>query len=94
MSSLWLQKLVLLEFFRKLSKGLSWDRKVRIVYWSFFAATYVVVQVVTFTECRPFRLYYQVDPDPGTCSRAVVQLLVLGKFLLMLRPHIFRITGD
>jgi hypothetical protein len=43
-----------------------------------FAASYVVVQVVTFTECRPLDLYWRVLPDPGKCSQAQVQLITLG----------------
>ena len=36
-----------------------------ISYTSIFAATYVAVQVVTFTECDPFNHYWIVLPDPG-----------------------------
>lgn len=35
------------------------------VYLAFFFATYVVVQVITFTECNPFDHYWQVLPAPG-----------------------------
>jgi hypothetical protein len=48
-------------------------------YLFVFAASYIVVQVVTFTECRPLHLYWQVNPDPGKCSQAQVQLITLGK---------------
>lgn len=34
-------------------------------YLAFFFATYVVVQVITFTECNPFDHYWQVLPAPG-----------------------------
>lgn len=44
-----------------------------------FAATYIVVQVVTFAECRPLELYWRVLPDPGNCSQAQVQLITLGE---------------
>lgn len=30
-----------------------------------FFATYVATQVTTFSECKPFHLYWQVVPDPG-----------------------------
>jgi hypothetical protein len=36
-----------------------------ISYIGIFAATYVTVQIVTFTECDPFRHYWMVLPDPG-----------------------------
>lgn len=45
-----------------------------------FAISYVVVQVVTFSECRPLNLYWRVLPDPGTCSQAQVQLITLGTY--------------
>lgn len=35
------------------------------LYWGVLGATYIVIQVVTFTDCRPLRLYWQVMPDPG-----------------------------
>lgn len=47
------------------------------IYWAILAATYIVIQVVTFTDCRPLYLYWQVVPDPGTCSEALGQLIVL-----------------
>lgn len=36
-----------------------------IAYIGIFAATYVTVQIVTFTECDPFNHYWIVLPDPG-----------------------------
>jgi len=36
-----------------------------IVYIGIFAATYITVQIVTFTECDPFNHYWIVLPDPG-----------------------------
>jgi len=35
-------------------------------YWVFLGITYVVAQAVTFVECHPVYLYWQVVPDPGT----------------------------
>ncbi|KAA8644967.1 hypothetical protein EYZ11_004499 [Aspergillus tanneri] len=77
-SYLWLQKLVLLDTYRLLIRNLPWERPTLLVYMGLFAATYVTVQVVTFTECDPFNHYWQVLPDPGTCSRAQLQLIVVG----------------
>lgn len=37
-------------------------------YVGAFAATYVAVQTVTFTECDPFNHYWMVLPDPGITS--------------------------
>jgi hypothetical protein len=34
-------------------------------YWAILGITFFVAFVVTFVECHPFRLYWQVVPDPG-----------------------------
>lgn len=67
-SSLWLQKSVLLDTYRRLLKHLSWERITMISYIGIFAATYATVQIVTFTECDPFNHYWMVLPDPGISS--------------------------
>ncbi|KAH8689480.1 hypothetical protein BGW36DRAFT_308633 [Talaromyces proteolyticus] len=77
-SYLWLQKLVLLDTYRRLIRHMSWEKITLWAYGVVFAATYVVVQTVTFTECHPFDRYWIVLPDPGPCCRAQVQLIVLG----------------
>lgn len=77
--SLWLQKLVLLDFYRHLIYHLPWERVTMISFLVIFAASYVIVQVVTFSECRPLSLYWRVLPDPGKCSQAQVQLITLGR---------------
>jgi hypothetical protein len=63
--SLWLQKLVLLDTYRRLHTHLRWEKVTMISYIGIFAATYVSVQIVTFTECDPFKHYWIVLPDPG-----------------------------
>lgn len=70
--SLWLQKLVLLDLYRRLLLDLSYEKYIIRGYMLVFFATYVAVQVITFTECRPFRLYWQVVPDPGMTSRSLL----------------------
>ncbi|KAK1141909.1 hypothetical protein N8T08_008422 [Aspergillus melleus] len=77
-SYLWVQKIVLLDTYRHLIRNLSWERPTLLAYLLIFASTYITVQVVTFTECDPFNHYWQVLPDPGTCSQAQLQLIVLG----------------
>jgi hypothetical protein len=59
---------------------LPWEKITMLSYLFVFAASYVVVQVVTFTECRPLKLYWQVIPNPGKCSQAQVQLITLGTY--------------
>ncbi|WYZ35928.1 hypothetical protein EsH8_X_000575 [Colletotrichum jinshuiense] len=91
-SYLWLQKLVLLDVYRRLLLNLRFEK---ITIWSFsfvFFATYVACQVTTFSECNPFHLYWQVVPDPGSCSKAQMQLVVVGvlnivtDFMLLVLP--------
>jgi hypothetical protein len=65
-SSLWLQKLVLLDTYRRLIHHLPWEKTTLWAYGGVFAATYVTVQTVTFTECQPFDHYWMVVPDPGS----------------------------
>ncbi|KAJ5401009.1 hypothetical protein N7465_011498 [Penicillium sp. CMV-2018d] len=76
-SYLWLQKSVLLDTYRRLLKHLPWEKVTMISYIGVFAATYIIVQIVTFTECDPFNHYWIVMPDPGKCSQAQLQLIVL-----------------
>jgi hypothetical protein len=45
--SLWLQKLVLLDTYRRLIHQLSWEKITMRIYLFIFAATYVTVQIVT-----------------------------------------------
>ncbi|CAP91563.1 Pc13g04940 [Penicillium rubens Wisconsin 54-1255] len=76
--SLWLQKLVLLDTYRRLLTNLRWEKATMISYIGIFAATYIIVQIVTFTECDPFSHYWMVLPDPGICCRAQLQLIVVS----------------
>ncbi|OAA35057.1 hypothetical protein NOR_08149 [Metarhizium rileyi] len=77
-SYLWLQKLVLLDLYRRLLLDLAYEKIIIRGYLIVFLVSFVAVQVITFTECRPFRLYWQVVPDPGPCAQAPIQLLTLG----------------
>jgi hypothetical protein len=75
---IWLQKCVVMILYKRMLAGLPWADKCMKLYWAILAATYVVIQVVTFTDCRPLHLYWQVVPNPGTCSQALGQLIILG----------------
>lgn len=59
-------------------KALIWMDVTMKIYWAILFVTYVVAQVVNFTDCRPLQLYWQVVPDPGVCTEALNQLLILG----------------
>lgn len=68
--SLWLQKLVLLDVYRRLLLNLQHEKIIMISFLIVFFITYVTIQVVTFSECKPFHLYWQVVPDPGKLRRS------------------------
>ncbi|KAK5097634.1 hypothetical protein LTR70_000653 [Exophiala xenobiotica] len=44
--------------------------------WAATGASFVAVVLVTLLECRPLRLYWQVEPDPGSCVKSYAQLLL------------------
>ncbi|KAL8396886.1 hypothetical protein RB594_003834 [Gaeumannomyces avenae] len=83
-SFLWLQKLVLLDFYRRLIKNLWYERMCTWTYLAVLLATYASVQATTLSECRPLRLYWQAEAaavpgGPGgssECARGPVQLFV------------------
>ena len=94
----WLQICLLLLFYSSITRDIHRIRTMRAC-WVLIGVTYVAVVLSTFLECHPFRLYWQIDPNPGQCVRAYVQLfmqglsnIVLDLFLLvisfpMLRMH-------
>jgi hypothetical protein len=50
---------------QRLLQGLQSHTVVRL-YWVILATTFIISLIFTFVECHPFRLYWQVVPDPGT----------------------------
>jgi hypothetical protein len=72
----WLQCVLLLLFYSRLLMHIYWVKTCVRVTWVVMGASYVAVVLTTFLECRPFRLYWQIRPDPGLCARAYVQLFV------------------
>ncbi|KAF5017873.1 hypothetical protein F66182_10168 [Fusarium sp. NRRL 66182] len=77
-SYLWLQKLVLMDVYRRLLLNLRFEHVIIRSYLAVFLGTYIACQVTTFSECDPFHLYWQVVPDPGSCAKAQLQLIVVG----------------
>lgn len=73
----WLQICLLLLFYSSILRDFHWVNTIKIC-WFFIVATYVAVVLSTFLECRPFRLYWQIEPNPGQCVRAYVQLFMQG----------------
>lgn len=63
--SSWLQKCVVMCILQRLLNGVA-SKWITKFYWITLAVTFVAALIVTFTECDPFKLYWQVVPDPGT----------------------------
>jgi hypothetical protein len=73
----WLQICLLLFFYSSMTRDVHWDNTIKAC-WATIGVTYIVVVLLTFLECRPFSLYWQVEPHPGQCVRAYAQLLAQG----------------
>jgi hypothetical protein len=71
--SLWLQKLVLLDLYRRLILDLPYEKWLIRCYLFVLFVTYTIVQVFTFSECKPFHLYWQVVPAPGTAETCLLR---------------------
>ena len=73
----WLQISLLLLFYSALVRDFHWKNTIKAC-WALIATTYVAVVLSSVLECRPFKLYWQIDPPPGQCVHAYVQLYVQG----------------
>jgi hypothetical protein len=73
---LWMQISILLLFYSHITFIFSWVSHIVKLAWATVLITYVAVILVTFLECRPVTLYWQVVPDPGYCVHAYAQLFV------------------
>ena len=74
----WLQTCLLLILYSRLMSHIQWISILIRVCWATIFTTYTTVMLITFLECHPFRLYWQVSPPPGNCVRAYVQLFTQG----------------
>jgi hypothetical protein len=78
-TELWLQNCLLLLFYSRIFEiRARWTSRLITISWILLPITYVAVTLATFLECSPFRLYWQIDPSPGRCVKAYVQLLLQG----------------
>ncbi|KOS17821.1 hypothetical protein ESCO_002920 [Escovopsis weberi] len=80
-ATLWLLKATILEFLRRLT-DLTWERSYHTtsvaIRWT-LVVTFLAVIVSDLVECRPFRHYWQVLPDPGgQCRQGYVQLITMA----------------
>jgi hypothetical protein len=73
---IWLQISILLLFYSRITFAVSWVTWAVKFTWAAVVATFVAVVLITFLECRPISLYWQISPDPGYCVHAYAQLLL------------------
>jgi hypothetical protein len=89
----WLSTATLLLFYSKLLHSLPWATIAIRSCWALLAATYIAVVVVTFTECHPLHLYWQVYPNPGHCTHAYIQLFLQGSCNILLDLAVLLISA-
>lgn len=97
---IWLQCTLLLLFYTSILSHIRWVRVVIHMTWFVIATSYVAVVFSTFLECRPLKLYWQIQPDPGHCIRAYGQLfvqcicnIIIDLFLLAISYPILNTQG-
>lgn len=73
-TALWLMCSLLLLLYRRFIRHLPWMKYAITGTWVFIGLSYVGVVLATFLECRPFSLYWQVYPNPGSCIKEYVQI--------------------
>ena len=87
----WLQVCLLLLFYSSMVKDVHWVNTIKAC-WITIGVTWIVCVLLTFLECRPFSLYWQVEPYPGTCVRAYAQLLAQGVCNIILDLFVLAIS--
>ena len=79
--SLWMLKLTISEFFKRLTFTIwrrSYELTLQFIRW-FLLATFIAVLIADLAECQPVSHYWQVVPDPGgSCRQGYAQLLTMG----------------
>ncbi|QSS65133.1 hypothetical protein I7I51_05974 [Histoplasma capsulatum] len=71
---LWTQKTIILALYTRIPPGLLWPNHILSASLALLAITFVLVQVISFSECSPFHLYWQVEPDPEHSPRLTKEI--------------------
>ncbi|TAQ85328.1 hypothetical protein B7494_g6336 [Chlorociboria aeruginascens] len=78
---LWMLKLTISEFFKRLISNIwrtSYERVLVFIRW-FLLGTFIAVIIADIAECQPVTHYWQVAPDPGAqCRQGYAQMLTMG----------------
>lgn len=77
-ATLWFQVSILLLFYSNITSGIRLVATTMKVTWIALIASFASIVLATFLECHPFSLYWQVEPKPGQCIKAYVQLVLQG----------------
>ena len=70
--------MVVLDLCYRMIRKLPYEFTVLYSFWAILFITYAAATVSIFVECRPFKLYWQLSPDPGECVQGNVWLLTYG----------------
>ncbi|CAG9997247.1 unnamed protein product [Clonostachys byssicola] len=75
---LWSLKASWLVFYLRLTEGLGRSYRIRIyIGFGLVLTTWMVVLLNLFLSCRPFKRYWQINPDPGNiCQPAVSNAII------------------
>lgn len=49
----------------RLISKMPYERIVVYSFWGALLSTFIASVVTVFADCRPFKLYWQIYPDPG-----------------------------
>lgn len=89
----WLQNCLLLLFYSHIFQVRArWTTILIRMCWIAIPTTYIAVVLSTFLECHPFKLYWQVEPNPGHCVKAYIQLLLQAIANIILDLHLLAIS--
>jgi hypothetical protein len=84
---LWCMKASILNWFEKVTGNeRPYDLLIRVAY-GILILSFIGVVMVTFLECHPVKLYWQVWPDPGDCVAAKTQLVTMGVLNMYYSPY-------
>ncbi|KAF5123575.1 uncharacterized protein G6M90_00g022520 [Metarhizium brunneum] len=80
-ATLWTLKCCILEFLKRIT-DLTWEKHhhtaLIAIRWTLLI-TFIGVVISDLTECQPFRMYWQVLPDPGgQCRQGYAQLITMA----------------
>jgi hypothetical protein len=80
-ATLWMLKLTICEFFKRLTITIWTRAHERVLVWLrwFLLVSFLAVVIADIAECQPITHYWQVVPDPGAkCRQGYAQLLTMG----------------